>query len=258
MATDQRLDGQVAVVTGAAGRLGRVWVAALVEAGATAIGIDVDVDRASDPGFRLEVADVTDQDSLTAAATRIESDVGPIQVLVNNAGIDQPPDAATKTYAIEDISLEDFRGTVDVNLLGTFNATQIFGARMRDRGRGSIVNIGSVYASRAPDPRLYDHLDVDPPFLKPPAYAASKAGVISVTSYFARLWGPSGVRVNALSPGGVAAGQDPEFVRKYCDRVPLGRMAEPEDLTGPLIFLASDASRYLTGQDIRVDGGFSV
>jgi NAD(P)-dependent dehydrogenase (short-subunit alcohol dehydrogenase family) len=159
---------------------------------------------------------------------------------------------------VEDIPLADFRATLDVNLVGTFNATQAIGARMRDRGRGSIVNIGSLYASRAPDPGLYDHLDVDPPFLKPPAYGASKAGVVSITAYFARLWGPSGVRVNTLSPGGVSGGQDPEFVRKYSERVPMGRMAEPEDLAGPLLFLASPASRYLTGQEIRVDGGFTA
>jgi NAD(P)-dependent dehydrogenase (short-subunit alcohol dehydrogenase family) len=101
-------------------------------------------------------------------------------------------------------------------------------------------------------------MEVDPPFLKPAAYGASKAGVISLTKYFARLWGPQGVRVNALSPGGVGGGQDPEFVRKYSARVPLGRMAEPEDLTAPLLFLASAASRYVTGQELRVDGGFAI
>jgi len=108
----------------------------------------------------------------------------------------------------------------------------------------------------APDPRLYDHLPGDPPFLKPPAYGASKAGVLSLTRYFARLWGPYGVRVNVLSPGGVAGGQDEEFVRRYSARVPMRRMAEPHDLQGPLLFLSSDASRYVNGQELRVDGGF--
>ena len=257
MTPDWRLDGQVAVVTGAAGRLGRVWAATLEEAGASVVGIDVEP-ADDDPGFGIEIADITDRESLAAASDRIEGEAGSIDILVNNAGIDQPPDAATTTYEVEDIPLADFRATLDVNLVGTFNASQAIGAGMRDRGRGSIINIGSLYASRAPDPGLYDHLDVDPPFLKPPAYGASKAGVVSLTAYFARLWGPSGVRVNALSPGGVAAGQDPEFVRKYCERVPLGRMAEPEDLAGPLLFLASPASRYVTGQEIRVDGGFTA
>jgi NAD(P)-dependent dehydrogenase (short-subunit alcohol dehydrogenase family) len=257
MTPDWRLDGHVAVVTGAAGRLGRVWAAALGGAGAQVVGIDVQP-AAEDPGFGLEIADITERESLAAAAARIEHEAGPIDILVNNAGIDQPPDAAATTYEVEDIPLADFRATLDVNLVGTFNATQAIGASMRDRGRGSIINIGSLYASRAPDPRLYDHLEVDPPFLKPAAYGASKAGVVSLTAYFALLWGPRGVRVNALSPGGVAGGQDPEFVRKYCERVPLGRMAEPEDLTGPLLFLASSTSRYVTGQEIRVDGGFTA
>ncbi len=179
-------------------------------------------------------------------------------VLVNNAGIDQPPDAASFTYRVEDVPLDDFRRTLDVNLAGAFNATQVFGAPMRDAGRGSIVNIGSLYASIAPEPGFYDHIEADPPFLKPAAYGASKAGVVSLTRYFARLWGPHGVRVNTLSPGGVAGGQDDEFLRKYSARVPLGRMAEPSDLTAPLVFLASDASRYVTGHELRVDGGFTA
>src|SRR6185436_6361763 len=132
------------------------------------------------------------------------------------------------------------------------------GAAMRDEGRGSIVNIGSLYATVAPDPSFYSHLPGDPPFLKPAAYGASKAGVLHLTRYFARLWGPHGVRVNALSPGGVIGGQDPEFLAKYCARVPLGRMAETADLGGPLVFLASDASRYVTGHELRVDGGFTA
>jgi NAD(P)-dependent dehydrogenase (short-subunit alcohol dehydrogenase family) len=122
---------------------------------------------------------------------------------------------------------------------------------------GSIVNIGSLYASVAPDPSFYDHLV--PPFVKPPAYGASKAAVVSLTRYFARLRGPYGVRVNALSPGGVRRAQDDEFIRrKCCARVPVGRMAEPDDIVGPLLFLASDASRYVNGQELRVDGGFTA
>ena len=125
-------------------------------------------------------------------------------------------------------------------------------------GRGSIVNIGSLYASIAPEPRFYDHLPGDPPFLKPAAYGASKAGVLNLTRYFARLWGPHGVRVNAISPGGVEGGQDEQFLAKYTARVPLGRLAQEADLGGPLVFLASDASRYVTGHHLQVDGGFTA
>jgi NAD(P)-dependent dehydrogenase (short-subunit alcohol dehydrogenase family) len=267
MRADRELDGSVAVVTGAFGKLGPVWVNALAGAGATVVGVDVRDDgaaslaeRATSAGgsFRLEFADVTDRAAVGEVARRVEAADGIPSVLVNSAGIDQPPSSEGRTSRVEDVPTEDFRRTVDVNLTGTFNASQAFGALMVEAGRGSIVNIGSLYASIAPDPSFYEHLELDPPFLKPAAYGASKAGVLSLTRYFARLWGPRGVRVNALSPGGVKGGQDDEFVRKYCARVPLGRMAEAEDLAGPLLFLVSDSSRYLTGHELRVDGGFTA
>ncbi len=251
------LSGRVAIVTGALGRLGPIWTQALTTAGAAVVGVDV---APPGPGatVRIEQADVCDKDALQAVRERIEREVGVPTILVNNAGIDVPPGSANVTHRIEDVPLEDFRTTVDVNLAGTFVATQVFGPAMRDAGHGSIVNIGSLYASIAPEPTFYDHFDLDPPFLKPAAYGASKAGVLSLTRYFARLWGPHGVRVNALSPGGVSGGQDPEFLRKFCARVPLRRMAEPSDLGGPLVFLASDASSYLTGHELRLDGGFTA
>ena len=252
MTAERPLEGQLAIVTGALGNLGPVWTRALADAGARVVGVDVrDGELASG---ELETADVTDRAALDAVAERH----GAPAVLVNNAGIDQPPAAAARTSLIEDVPTDDFRRTLDVNLVGTFTATQAFGRLMADAGRGSIVNVGSLYASIAPDPGLYDHMDADPPFLKPPAYGASKAAVVNLTRYFARLWGPRGVRVNALSPGGVRSDQDAEFVSKYCARVPLGRMAETDDLVGPLLFLATDASRYLTGHELRVDGGFTA
>lgn len=246
------LTGKVAIVTGAGGKLGPVWMRALSGAGATAVGLDIA------PGETTFLnADVTDRASLEAALEEISASHGLPEILVNNAGIDQPPGPA-ETALFEDIDLDGFRQTLDVNLVGTFNACQVFGGAMARAGRGSIVNIGSLYATVAAEPRFYDHLDLDPPFLKPPAYGASKAGVVNLTRYLARLWGPRGVRVNALSPGGVAGGQDPEFVRKYNERTPLGRLAEPAELAGPLVFLASDESSYLTGHELRVDGGFTA
>jgi NAD(P)-dependent dehydrogenase (short-subunit alcohol dehydrogenase family) len=235
------LEGRVAVVTGALGILGPVWCEALAGAGMTVIRLDVR------EAAGIVQADVTDRASLERARKAVLAEHDVPSVLVNNAGIDVPPGAA------EDAS---FRETLEVNVAGAYNATRVFGEGMCEQGAGSIVNIGSLYASIAPIPSFYDHLD--PPFVKPAAYGASKAALINLTRYFARLWGPRGVRVNALSPGGVRGDQDAEFIRKYSERVPLGRMAEAGDLIGPLLFLASDASRYVTGHELRVDGGFTA
>jgi NAD(P)-dependent dehydrogenase (short-subunit alcohol dehydrogenase family) len=263
------LGGEVAVVTGALGRLGPVWAGALLEAGASVAAVDRPSARASDAftglcastapdRLHLVEADVTDRASVEAARDRIVERLGVPTVLVNNAGIDQPPDSATDRFLVENMPVDLFRRMVDVNLVGTFQMTQVFGALMVNRRRGAIVNIGSLYASVSPDQRFYDHLEGRPPFLKVPAYGASKAAVVNMTKYFAALWGAYRVRVNVLSPGGVAAAQDPAFKRKYADRVPLGRMAEGADLKGPLVFLASGASSYVTGHELIVDGGFTA
>ena len=262
------LTDQVAVVTGALGKLGPIWVEALLDAGARVAALDLPGARPS-PAFQVLAAraadrltrfdcDITDRASVSIACSWVVADLGEPVVLVNNAGVDQPPDSGGNRSAIDELPIEQFRRMIEVNLLGTFQVTQVFGARMAERGQGSIVNIGSLYASVSPDQRFYDHLPGAPPFLKSPAYGASKAAVVNMTKYFSTLWGPRGVRVNTLSPGGVAAGQDDQFKAKYGARVPLGRMAEPADLKGPLVFLASSAASYVTGHELRVDGGFTA
>lgn len=264
MGAEAPLAGAVAVVTGALGRLGPVWVTALAGAGADVVGVDIGEAGAEElsagveplPGsFRLERTDVTDRAALDAVAASLG---GPAQVLVVSAGIDQPPTGTPQTHRAEDVPAESFSGTVDVNLNGAFFTLQAFGGPMAQAGRGAIVTIGSLYAGIAPIPAFYEHMEADPPFLKPAAYGASKAGLLNLTRYFARLWGPRGVRVNALSPGGVAGGQDEQFVAKFTDRVPLGRLCEPEELAAPLLFLATEASSYLTGHELKVDGGFTA
>lgn len=261
------LTGQVAVVTGALGKLGPVWCQALLDAGAAVAGIDLTgapmapefqaLQKRDPAGLRLYRADVRDRAALDQARAQCETDLGVATVLVNNAGIDSPPGPA-KTYLIQDIPAEVFRDILEVNLVGAFNALQVFGPPMVQLRRGSIINIGSLYASVSPDARFYDHLGSEPPFLKPPAYGASKAALVNLTRYLSTHWGPLGVRVNALSPGGVEGNQDEAFKRKFTARVPLGRMAAARDLAGPLIFLASDASSYVTGIELLVDGGFTA
>jgi NAD(P)-dependent dehydrogenase (short-subunit alcohol dehydrogenase family) len=269
MAPAWDLSSEVALVTGALGRLGPIWIEGLLAAGAQVIGLDLDdakipddfarlLDRHRDSRLRLVRADVTERESLAAVRQWCRAENWVPTILLNNAGIDQPPAVLPRTCRVEDIPADLFTGVFDVNVLGTFQAIQAFGPAMVQARHGSIINVASLYAVVAPDQRLYDHLPSDPPFLKPPAYGASKAAVVNLTKYFATLWAPHGVRVNALSPGGVIAGQDDEFKRKYTARVPMGRMAEPADLAGPLVFLASEAARYVTGINLTVDGGFTA
>ena len=263
-----RLDGQTAVVTGACGKLGPVWAEALLHAGASVAALELSgapesaayrsvADQAGDRLRRFD-CDVTSRASIEQAVQALVRQLGEPTILVNNAGVDQPPDSGGNRSRIEDWPADQFRRMVEVNLLGTFQLTQVIGGRMAARGAGSVVNIGSLYASVSPDQRFYDHLSGPLPFLKSPAYGASKAAVVNMTAYFATLWGSQGVRVNTLSPGGVLAGQDEQFKAKYCARVPLGRMAQADDLRGPLVFLASSASSYVTGHELRVDGGFTA
>jgi NAD(P)-dependent dehydrogenase (short-subunit alcohol dehydrogenase family) len=263
------LEGDVAVVTGASGRLGPIWIETLLEAGAAVLGVDRPGQKVGEPlqsmldrfggkRFRMARADVRDRQALESACTTCLESFGVPSILVNNAGIDQPPGRLDKGYRLEEIPLAANLEVFEVNTLGLFLATQVFGSQMVKAGRGSIINIGSLYASVSPDPRFYAHIRSDPPFLKPPAYGASKAAVVNLTKYLATLWAPHGVRVNALSPGGVLGNQDETFKRKFCERVPMGRMAEATDLRGPLLFLASRASSYVTGINLAVDGGFTA
>ena len=260
------LKGEVAVVTGALGKLGSIWIGALLEAGASVCAIDLaqaDVSgdfsklqgRFDETRLKLYRADVKDRQSLEVVCDSCAAAFGVPTILVNNAGIDRPPSSTAKGYRLEDIPFAENREIFEVNALGLFLVTQVFGSRMVAAGRGSIINVGSLYAGVAPDEHFYDHI---PGFLKPPAYGASKAAVINLTRYLATHWAPHGVRVNALSPGGVLGGQDEEFKRKFCSRVPLARMATDEDLHGPLLFLASNASAYVTGTELLVDGGFTA
>lgn len=258
-------DKPVALVTGAGGQLGPVWVRGLLESGWRVAALTFP-GAGADPalsglsaafGDSLEVldADVTSRADLDAVVTRVLSSWGSLRALVNNAGIDQPPVAGQGTR-IEDIDPVGFLRVLEVNALGAFQCIQAVYPAMPSGG--AIVNIGSLYASVSPDQRFYSHLPMAPPFLKPPAYGASKAGLVNLTRYLATHLAPHGIRVNALSPGGVFGNQDAEFVQKFSGRVPMGRLAEPEELVGPLLFLLSDAASYVTGINLKVDGGFTA
>ncbi len=262
------LSGRVVFVTGALGRLGVFWTRTFLDAGAEVLGFDrpgtpVPADfrallKRNKSRLALVRGDVTRRSDIERARALARRRWRGVSVLVNNAGIDQPPRILKRNDRFEDVPLNDMKKTFDVNLFGAVQALQVFGEDLAASRRGSVINIGSLYAEVSPDQRYYDHLSTDPPFLKPLAYGASKAALVNVTKYLATLWALRGVRVNALSPGGVEGGQDDRFKAKYTARVPMGRMATLEDLRGPALFLASEASRYVTGINLVVDGGYTA
>lgn len=261
------LTGRTAIVTGAAGLLGRSHCRALAEAGARVIAADRNLQACSELAEALGrtviaiPVDVTDPDSVRVLLEEVLDRTGRVDVLVNNAAIDdkfEDPAAALELSRFENYPLELWKRSLDVNVTGVFLCSQIIGAEMARARRGSIINIGSTYGVVAPDPSLYRDPEGCQRFFKSPVYPTTKGAVLALTRFSAAYWGGAGVRVNALSPGGVQNGQEDFFVHEYSRRTPLGRMAAPDDFMGALVFLASDASAYVTGANLLVDGGYTL
>ena len=245
------LDGRIAVVTGGAGKLGRRIVRGLEERGARVAVFDLDDD---------ERVDVTDREAVERATARISDELGVPHVLVNAAALDSPPDAPPEEVGpFESYPEESFDQVMDVNVKGTFLCCQAVGARMASAGRGSIVNISSIYGMLSPVQELYEfRRRGGTEFFKPVAYSVSKSALYNLTRYLATYWARSGVRVNTLTLAGVFDDQPQEFLDAYTARIPIGRMADADEVLGPVIFLASDASSYVTGANLVVDGGWSA
>jgi len=263
------LRGRTAVVTGAVGLLGRQHCAALGEAGANVVVTDLDADACRAVAAELERADVralavradiTDKTSVERLRDETVARFGAVDVLVNNAAVDDKfdPSGDLSASRFENYDVARFRRSLDVNVTGTFLCCQVLGAEMVRRGRGSIVNVASTYGVVAPDQSLYCDANGAQRFFKSAAYPASKSAVIALSRYLATYWGGAGVRVNTLSPGGVEAGQDDHFVQNYSRKTPIGRMARRDEYRGAIIFLASDASSYMTGANLVVDGGWTA
>jgi NAD(P)-dependent dehydrogenase (short-subunit alcohol dehydrogenase family) len=246
------LQDRIAVVTGGAGQIGREIVRGLEGRGARVAVFDLDTDR-----FRV---DVTDRGAIQDASDEVAREWGVPHVLVNAAALDSPPDAPPEEVGpVETYPEASFDEVMDVNVKGTFLCCQVIGARMAEAGRGSIVNVSSIYGMLSPVQDLYEFRRREgETFVKPVAYSVSKSALYNLTRYLATYWAKSGVRVNTLTLAGVWNDQPKEFVDEYTKRMPLGRMAEAREVVGPVVFLASDASSYVTGANLVVDGGWSA
>lgn len=254
---------RVIVITGGLGRLGRCFCEALVERGARVALFDVGIDRhhlTHDQVIVLE-ADVTSKASLEAALDRLTTRWGVPFGLINNAALDSPPDApAEENGPFETYPQASWDKVMDVNVKGVFLASQVVGAAMAKAGSGgSIINISSIYGVVSPDQRIYEYRrQGGQPFYKPVAYSVSKSALLNLTRYLATYWADQKVRVNTLTLAGVRANQDDRFMHNYLQKVPLGRMAEEDEYNGAVVFLLSDAARYMTGANLVVDGGWTA
>lgn len=255
------LKNKIAIVTGAYGNLGPVWINGLLNQGAIVIGIhlpeNLNDKQIQHKNLLLISSDIRRRDDLSEVLNKVEKDYGPPNILVANAGIDHSP-ISNSSVCLTDIDNDSLSNLLETNIIGTLNCIQIFGKSMLKAQSGSIVIIGSLYGHISPDARFYNHIDIDPPFLKHPGYGASKAAIINLVKYYSTHWAKYRIRINSLSPGGVLGEQDKNFLYKFSERVPLGRLANPDELMDPMLFLASEASSYITGIDLLVDGGFTA
>lgn len=265
---------KICIVTGGLGQLGAQYSKALHARGAKVavfarhVGADrtakaFSAEELSSAALRFYAVDITDKADINRALDDIEAVWGTPDVLVNNAGLDTQPSAPPEVSGpFENFPEEVFREVVEVNLTGTFLMCQAVGARMVKAGKsGSIINIGSIYGVVSPVQDIYAYKEklTGVPFVKPVAYSAAKSGVYNLTRYLATYWGRKNIRVNTLTLSGVYRDtQDKQFQENYCSRIPIGRMAAEDEYNGAVLFLSSDASKYMTGSNMVVDGGWTA
>jgi NAD(P)-dependent dehydrogenase (short-subunit alcohol dehydrogenase family) len=257
----------IVLVTGASGQLGAEYARCFLSRGSRVIGFDLQSSPRSlqlthdyKDHFHFVLGDVTDKENLLELLNESKARFGVPTVLINNAALDSPPAAPREeTGPFEEYPEASWDRVLDVNLKGVFLCCQIFGAAMALEKKGSIINIASIYGLVSPDQSIYDyrkkHGEV---FNKPVAYSASKSGIFNLTRYVAVYWAKQNVRVNSLTIAGVFNDQDEDFLDAYCGRIPIGRMASSDEYNGAVLFLASDASRYMTGQNLIIDGGWTA
>lgn len=266
---DQLFDvsNKIVVITGGMGQLGRQFSLAFAQRGAKVALFDLRINNAivseqfaphQDNMLFVEV-DVTQRSSIEDALHQVQKHWGVPEVLVNNAALDSPPNApATENGPFETYPEHSWNQVLEVNVKGPFLCCQVIGNEMAKAGRGSIINISSIYGLVSPDQRIYEYRFTETPFFKPVAYSVSKSSLFNLTRYLATYWADKGVRVNTLTFGGVFNNQDKQFLQGYCHRVPMGRMAREDEYNGAVIFLASEASSYMTGSNVILDGGWTA
>jgi len=257
------LTGRVALITGGAGHVGAETAVTLAELGADIAIVDADeqgcVNLAEEvaTGYGVHtlplIVELSDDDQINEAVAETADTLGRIDIVINAAAFVGTTELEGWAVPFEKQSAETWRKAIDVNLTSAFVLSQAAAPHLRASGHGSMINIASIYGVVGPDMRLYDGLDMG----NPAAYGASKGGLLQLTRWLSTALAPD-IRVNAITPGGITRGQNPSFVDKYNDRVPLQRMATEEDMKGAIAYLASDLSAYVTGQNIMVDGGWTA
>lgn len=261
------ISNEIIVITGVSGQLGAEYADALLSNGATVIGIDMFLSDRSEnlikkfnEQFFYYKADITQKTELENLLYVIESKIGTPTVLINNAAIDSPPSGLPdENGPFENYPEASWDKVIDVNLKGVFLCCQIFGSAMAKFNKGSIVNVASIYGLVSPDQNIYEYRRLrGEEFYKPIAYSASKSGILNLSRYLAVYWAKKNVRVNTLTIAGVFNNQEDEFLKSYCNRIPVGRMARINEYNGSIIFLASEASKYMTGHNLVIDGGWTA
>lgn len=268
------LSGRVAVITGGAGLLGVRHAEAIAEMGGVPVLVDIDGPRveavAADVESRYRCraiglsSNITDPGAVSDLSRQVLDRTGRVDILINNAANNPKMDAlnsdAILKTRLEDFPLDFWNQDIAVGLTGAFLCSRVIGSEMARRRKGVIVNIASDLALIAPDQRIYrrPELSEEEQPVKPVSYSVVKHGLVGLTRYLATYWADRGVRVNAISPGGVYSGQDDLLVQRLSNLIPLGRMARPDEYKAAIVFLVSDASSYMTGANLIIDGGRTV
>ncbi|MBU1534259.1 SDR family oxidoreductase [Myxococcota bacterium] len=263
------LSDKSAIVTGGAGILGRHFCHGLVEAGAKVAIVDINIEAAQKLADEINVqfphratahyCDLTIEEDVERMVKEISHQLGDVTILHNNAA-GKSSDLNAFFADFENYSLSQWSDILNKNLTSMFLVAKHVGSLMRNQGKGgSIIQTSSIYGIMGPDHRIYEgSFYLDRQINTPAIYSASKAGVVGLTKYLATYWAPFGIRVNTITPGGVESGQNDTFKEKYSNRIPLRRMAKAHEMVGGLLFLASEASSYITGHNLVIDGGLSA